>query len=1120
MLIRRTDAEHARASQPGHESLAVEPLEKTSAPRAAARHLIWGMVALAIALNAIFAYTLLRERHDARDRALSLLANANRTLAADLGARLSVVDASLQAAVRTLYKTSPSGNDAAAPVSPASGATGMSPDRTAEAVAAELAAAAARAGASGAPVGASAMPAAIGPTAHLLALFQRGDGLRHASSLLVADTNGDLVLDSRSSPPRRNNVANQDFFKVHEGTPAAPPGSDRDATDQPFISRVIQSPLDGKYYVCMSRRLSTADGRFAGVVFASIPKSVFDRAFSLLPIDEEGAAALLRNDGTVLARKPDTGVSFNTNVSNGDLWRYFPMQKHGYFEGRSKIDGIQRLYVYHDVDGFPILLALGESMKRVYGSWRERAQLLGLLDLTLTLCIIGLTLLFRRVYEHGRLGRLAAVRNESLFQGAMNSASVGIALVELDRYVSYVNPALIALLGVSEERLLGDRLHDLLGPQFWHNDEAGFSSLEQGRINAYVIERRFTHPDGRLVDALVKVTLARTERGSPRFFVAQVQDITERMQTQQLLSEQNEHLRVTLASIADGVITTNNDGMVQFVNPAAEAITGWQNSDALSLPIATVFSLRDPDTGQPVKDAVRRALGTPRASHVSIVGVLIDRNGWRREVACNAAAVRTAEGAVIGAVLVMRDVSESRELQRKLAYNASHDALTSLPNRTAFGDALEQALLEVQMSDRQHALAFIDLDRFKIVNDTAGHRAGDMLLKQIGLLVPAQLRATDFVGRLGGDELGVILHDCTIDEAKVVLDKLIAAINALQFVWDGRTYSVGASIGLTAIDRHAESPNALLTEADAACYSAKDNGRNMVSVYRGGQSDAADWHRKIVLAAGITEAISEGRIFLYAQKVLPRDARAVPRWELLARMFDRDGTPIPTSVFIPAAERYDLMVHIDRWALSSALAELQRGMAGGALCAVHVNMSANSLNDPDFVGDALKLISASNVPPGALTFEITETALMRNLASATVAINALRGAGVHVALDDFGIGMSSFGYLRNFPVDLVKIDGGFVVNMIENAVDRNIVKSIHQITRDLGARTVAESVENAATLSLLRQMEVDFFQGYHIHTPEPFHMVIDAEISRVRGAGPRHNLLDGMSPNSANGASL
>ncbi len=1112
------------ASQPGHESLAVEQMEKTSAPRAAARHLIWGMVALAIAVNAIFAYTLLRERHDARDRALVLLANANQTLAADMGARLSVVDSSLEAAARTLYKeTVPLTSSTALPAgaSPKSDVAGASTTNGSSAGTSPDAGTGATAGATiAASDSAARQNIVIGPTAHLLALFERGDGLRHASSLLVADANGDLVLDSRAAPARRANVAMQDFFIAQRDKLAPSPGSDRDATEQAFVSRVVQSQLDGKYYVCISRRLSRPDGRFAGVVFASIPKTFFDRAFALLPINEEGAATLLRTDGTVLARKPDVDGAVNSISASGDLWQYFSKEKFGSFQSRSKIDGIARLTVYHSVDGLPIVLTLGQSLTQVYGRWRDRAQLLILLDLALTLCIFGLAMMFRRVYEHGRLARLAAVRNESLFRGALNSASVGTGLIELNRYVSYVNPALCALLGITDEHLLGDRLHDLLGPQFWHNDEAGLSALEQGRTKSYVIERRFTRPDGRQVDAMVTITLARTERGNPRFFVAQVQDVTERMQTQQLLSEQNEHLRVTLASIADGVITTDNDGMVQFVNPAAEAITGWQNNEAMALPIAAVFSLRDPDTGQPVKDAVRRALGTPRASHVSIGGVLIDRNGWRREVACNASAVRTNDGAVIGAVLVMRDVSESRELQRKLAYNASHDALTGLPNRTAFGDALEQALLDVQLSDRQSALAFIDLDRFKIVNDTAGHRAGDVLLKQIGQLVPAQLRATDFVGRLGGDELGVILHDCTIDEAKIVLDKLIAAVNALQFVWDGRTYSVGASVGLTAIDRHAESPNALLTEADAACYSAKDNGRNMVSVYRGGQSDAADWHRKIVLAAGITEAIAEGRIFLYAQKVLPRDVRAAPRWELLARMFDRDGTPIPTSIFIPAAERYDLMVHIDRWALTTALAELQRAMAAGALCSVHLNMSANSLNDPAFVGDAVKAISASGVPPGSLTFEITETALMRNLASASVAINALRGAGVHVALDDFGIGMSSFGYLRNFPVDLVKIDGGFVVNMIENAVDRNIVKSIHQITRDLGARTVAESVENAATLTLLRQMEVDFFQGFHIHAPEPFTQVIDAEISRVRGTIPRPNVVDGPAAHPSNNPAL
>jgi diguanylate cyclase (GGDEF)-like protein/PAS domain S-box-containing protein len=910
------------------------------------------------------------------------------------------------------------------------------------------------------------------------------------------------VFDSRGDAQHQDNVGATDFFRAQRDaghslgaqppSPASISGIQMGGTGT-YFGHVGRNPQTGESELYISRRLSGSDGRFAGIVFSVLPASFFESAFQKVVLGQAGAVSLLRGDGTVLARFPADPAFANADVSHSVPFLHYPNWENRSFEVRSPLDQVRRLYTCERVPHSALVLCVGTALTDVYAAWRQRATMLGGIAALLTLCIVGIAVMLNREFQHRQRVHQTALRNESLFSGALNGSAIGTALFEMDRRVSYINPALARLLGTPIEAMLGQQLSTVLGETEWPQDHLGLGRLQSGELDVYSVERQFDRSNGEVVHGMVSVTLVRDEGRQPRFFIAQIEDITSRVLATQALNEQNERLQVTLSSIADGVVTTDRSGFVRFVNPAAEAITGWSHREAVTRSITEIFALRDPDSGLPVEDVVRRALASPRAAHVSISGVLVDRLGVRREVACNAATVRTADK-VMGAVLVFRDVSESHELHRKLAYNASHDALTGLPNRTAFEAELEEAVRDARGNSSQHALAFLDLDRFKIVNDTAGHRAGDALLKLIAKLVVKQVRDSDVVGRLGGDEIGVILRDCGIDEAKVVLERLTAAVNELVFVWDGRNYGVGASIGLTLITPHSESPVALLTEADVACYAAKNAGRNSVSVYSGEQSDAADWHRKIVLAAGIEEAIAEGRIFLHAQKVLPSDEDEAPRWELLARMYDRDGAPIPTSVFIPAAERYDLMGHVDRWGLTHALGEVRRAQDSGVLFPVHVNLSANSLNDPAFVPFALGLIKDSGVPTSSLTFEITETALMRNPASGAAAITALREAGIQVALDDFGIGMSSFGYLRSFPVDIVKIDGGFVVNMTESSVDRNIVKSIHQITRDLGARTVAESVENEETLAMLKHLGIDFFQGYGIHRPQLLKDVVDGEI--------------------------
>lgn len=438
------------------------------------------------------------------------------------------------------------------------------------------------------------------------------------------------------------------------------------------------------------------------------------------------------------------------------------------------------------------------------------------------------------------------------------------------------------------------------------------------------------------------------------------------------------------------------------------------------------------------------------------------------------------------------DVTQARQLQSQLSHQASHDALTGLPNRREFERRLQEALQSARRYGHVHAVCSIDLDRFKMVNDTAGHAAGDSLLRELGQVLAHQVRAGDVLARLGGDEFGLLLLGCSIEQAEQVAAKLLTTITGYGFHWDGRPYSVGASIGIACLHAETASTAEAMSEADVACYAAKAAGRGRVSVYRAGHSEARQYHRELLLAAGIREALSANRFCLYAQKIVATDGVCNGgHYELLVRMLGLDGELIPPGAFIPAAERYGLMAEIDRWVFREALERQGPRIAALPDVAISINLSANSLDDPAFACFVQELIERSPLPPQRIHLEITETALMNQISAASKLISMLRQLGCKVMLDDFGAGVSSFSYLKHFPVDYVKIDGSFVRTLRESAVDRVIVESIHEVARKLGARTVAEFVEDDATLALLQEMGIDFAQGYGIAKPRPLQVVLD-----------------------------
>jgi diguanylate cyclase (GGDEF)-like protein len=468
------------------------------------------------------------------------------------------------------------------------------------------------------------------------------------------------------------------------------------------------------------------------------------------------------------------------------------------------------------------------------------------------------------------------------------------------------------------------------------------------------------------------------------------------------------------------------------------------------------------------------------------------RDGAEFAVRASAAPIRNRDDRIIGAVLVFHDVSEKRRLTQQLTWQASHDALTGLPNRREFETRLAHALAVARAERHHHVLLYVDLDQFKVVNDTAGHLAGDALLMAVSALLRRRLRDSDTIARLGGDEFGVLLESCPLEQARRIAEELRLAIKDFRFAWRERVFQVGASIGLAPINSETASVEGALAAADVACYAAKDLGRDRVHLHHEDDAELTRRHGEMLWVSRITSALEEDRPVLYSQPIVPvrADAGLEPHYEMLVRLRDERGALVPPGAFLPAAERYGLMGKLDRWVLQNALAWYREHHGTGAapevgLCAI--NISGVSLADDELLAFVEEQLQRFGVPPERLCFEITETAAISRLARATRFIEALRAQGCRFALDDFGSGFSSFAYLKNLPVDYLKIDGNFIRDLARSPSDCAIVAAINQAAHALGIRTIAEWVENDATLRKLREIGVDYAQGLGIAAPVPLY---------------------------------
>ena len=566
-----------------------------------------------------------------------------------------------------------------------------------------------------------------------------------------------------------------------------------------------------------------------------------------------------------------------------------------------------------------------------------------------------------------------------------------------------------------------------------------------------------------------------------------VQNITDQHRAEEQLFREKERAEVTLQSIADAVMTTDPNGAVQYMNPAAEQLTGWRNSEAQGRPLIEVFNIISELTRQVAEDPVKQCLRDGAVVCLANHTVLIKRDGQEISIEDSAAPIRDQYGKITGVVMVFHDSSTERELKHQLSHQASHDSLTGLANRRKFERCLEEVLVSAKKYNLSHALIYLDLDQFKVVNDTCGHVAGDELLSQISAVLKNEVRETDTLARLGGDEFGILLEKSTLENAKHVAEKLRQSIRNFRFVWQDKTFEIGASIGLTDITAESEDSASLLSAADVACYTAKEMGRNRIHVYTDGDTDLAKRQGEMQWVSRIKQALDENRLVLYGQIIVPVIDNHIEgdHFEVLVRMMDEQGKLIPPGAFLPAAERYNLMPAVDRWVIRNAFASYSSLGCSQSQCQLSINLSGTSLNDDNFLKFIHTQFKEHNVPPKNISFEITETVAVANLAKAIHFINDLKSIGCRFSLDDFGSGISSFAYLKNLPVDYLKIDGNFVKDMADNPIDWAMVEAITKIGHVMGLKTIAEYVETKEIMKELQKIGVDYAQGYGIDKPKP-----------------------------------
>lgn len=743
-----------------------------------------------------------------------------------------------------------------------------------------------------------------------------------------------------------------------------------------------------------------------------------------------------------------------------------------------------------------LLTPLEDSFSAALGAASRQAErLLQVSTALLALLLAGAGLArTRRVVLSEKRMAAALQRNEQRQKAALAASDHGIFDIDLEQGTAHLSANFMAALGYPHwpDEVPMTEVARVIHP----DDQARFARRvheDDGRdrdLGRYA-EYRLLCASGELRWARVEAGATRDASGKRVRLAGTMRDITEQRLVKEQLFEQTERALVTLDSISEAVITTDAQGCIDYMNRRAEELLDLRLADVRGQAVKSVCWFVDEASGQLLVHPVEVALHSGQRATTASTAALVRVGGAEVSIDASASLMHAQNDSVFGVVLVLRDVRQDRIAASRMRHQATHDVLTGLINRREFEALVEAAVHARPGEDLQHAVLYLDLDRFKIVNDTCGHEAGDLLLREISDVMKSALRETDALARLGGDEFAILLRGCSGDAAAVVAEKIREVVSAHRFCYQGQTFSVSASIGVFTLDSDVVGYAVALRGADAACYRAKDHGGDRVQFFHPSDTDLADRQAATRWPALIRDALDANRLRLYAQRVerTRSDPRDPMRIEVLVRLDDGAGNLIPAEAFLPSAERHHLAAEIDRWVIRAVLRAIGR-RDGSALQSCAINLSGAGIADPRVIELILAESASAGVDPRRICFEVTETAVLSSIGVAQDSIRCLRDAGFQFALDAFGAGMASFGYLKHLPVDYLKIDGSFVRQMLAQHADRSMVQSIQQIARAFGLQTVAEFVESPDIRAALACIGVDYVQGFAIHEPQPLAEVL------------------------------
>lgn len=666
-----------------------------------------------------------------------------------------------------------------------------------------------------------------------------------------------------------------------------------------------------------------------------------------------------------------------------------------------------------------------------------------------------------------------------------------VVLIHRD-VIFYANRQLAALVGVERAELIGRRLEDVVAPEY---AELVSENIRRRLADEPVPERYEIEIVG-LQGQVSRLEIASARMdfdGKPALLITGVEVVpTQTLQALKLVAPPTPSAadpRRALEALSEGVLTTDAEGRIVYLNPAAEQIAGTSLAQVKGRPFEELAGIVDESDRRLLSDPIRQTLASGAPVTLGRRALLVPRTGGgEHSIELSAAPLRGDAGELLGAVALLHDVTEQRGLARQMSYQATHDALTGLVNRSEFERRLDDALGAARRGDATHVLCYLDLDRFKLINDTSGHLAGDSMLREVAKLLRDAVRDSDTVGRLGGDEFGMLLIGCPLEKARQIADDVCRAVADYRFVWRDRIFNIGVSVGLVELSRESGTLEEVLSAADSACYVAKKQGSGQVSVYSARDEALARHRGEIHWLQRLQVALRENRFELFHQPIVAAHGTdgEGPAMEVLVRLRGEDGAEILPGDFLRAAERYRLMGLIDRWVVQTALAALARGAIPlAASRSLALNVSGQTLGDAQFLEFVVECFDRTGASPTQVCFEISEAAVMANLDHARRFVGVLHGMGCQFALDDFGSGVGSFSNLKNLPMDYLKIDGSFIRNLARDSVNQAMLSAMIDLARTLNFKVIAEQVEDAEALETARRMGVDYLQGYAVGRPQP-----------------------------------